>query len=532
MRIPVTIDSRLRISLDDLDRADRETPGERSLLELLQAAFVHENPDYAKQRRYGFVRRGTKPVIGTWRLEDGCLTLPRGGTGRVREVLGQRGHTWAWSDLRQDGDPQRQGQVPAHRVELWDFQRELVRTVRERQNCLVRAPAGSGKTTAMFALIAELNLPALVVVWTANLLDQWLRRCEREFGLARSEVGVIRGSERRVRPITIGMQQTLEKCIADYHEAFGVLVCDEVHRFAARTFMAVVDASPARYRIGVSNDERRSDRKEFLIYDVFGDVAGKVEHATLVQAGIIHEVQVRVVVSDFDAVWWRRLRDACAGSGPAAKMARRKLAQAWDRLSEEMGADRSRNELLLTLARRCRAEGEQVLLFSHRREHCHRLDALLQDDGFRSGLLIGGQDYAQQFELTRTGVEAGELDAACGTYQAVGTGFDVPRVARAVCATPVANDKDGRMQFEQYRGRVARTTRDGMKHDAVLYYVLDRTLYGSRPLRHLVRWNKHVVVLQGDQWVDGRQALKEWQSAEAERGSEGDDTAGGLFVGG
>ncbi len=81
-------------------------------------------------------------------------------------------------------------------------------------------------------------------------------------------------SSEDVQPITIAIQKTLAAHGVDdeLRSFFGAVICDEVQLFGAKTFYEVIDPWPAKYRIGVSADERRKDRKEFLIHHQFGEV--------------------------------------------------------------------------------------------------------------------------------------------------------------------------------------------------------------------------------------------------------------------
>jgi superfamily II DNA or RNA helicase len=501
--VEIVVDNRLRVATKYLTQ---------QTLDELRRAFTYENPEWKKLRAFGFKKR-VKRTLRTWEFEKDWLTLPRGGLQRVRDILRGAGHKWWVDDRRSEGSANRTAQsyngraVPEHQLELWDFQERLVKAAIERENCLWRSPQASGKTSASIAFASRVNLPSLFVVSTTNLLDQWLKRCRKELGI---EPGVIQGKRREIRSVSVGMQQTLRDCAGELQGKFGLVVCDEVQEFAASTFQEVIDVLDCRYRLGVSADEQRADGKEFLIYDQFGGVAAEVSHEELVERGFIHEVEVRVVLSDFRADWYRKL-----------KTAKQKVAS-YDRLMEEMAHDEERQQRVLWCVEQGLADEEQVIVLSNRREHCHAIDAAVVGTGVSSGFLIGGADYRRQFELTLQRLETGEARVAVGTYQAIGVGFDFPRIARGVLATPVANNAKGDKQFRQFRGRFARTTEG--KQGAVLYFIHDPHVFGTRPVRHLCRWSKIVRVRQGDGWVDGRQYVKETDNREKKkRDEEGGD---------
>src|SRR6185295_10926648 len=136
-----------------------------------------------------------------------------------------------------------------------------VDAIERYEQCLIRSPTGSGKTSALIAAIAKIGLPALVIMWDSGLLEQWQERIEKELGIPPEEQGLIRGGECRLRGITLAMQQTLNNYKPKQWDkilpVFGFVACDEVQRYAAKTFTEQVDRFPARYRVGLSADERR-----------------------------------------------------------------------------------------------------------------------------------------------------------------------------------------------------------------------------------------------------------------------------------
>ena len=300
----------------------------------------------------------------------------------------------------------------------------------------------SGKTCAAFGMLSRLKRRSLVMVWTGNLLEQWRERCGSELGIEGDDVGIVRGSTVRLRPVTLAMQQSVVKQFqaGDPHRlasAFDVVLCDEVQRFAAPTLFASVDPFRARYRVGISAEETRKDQKEFLTYDLFGKVAHQVDEQKLIADGAIVGVEVLVVPTAFKAPWYRFRQD-------------------WNRLLAQMCEDEERNALALKIARQAVARREQVILFSHRVEHARTLDAALVALGIQSGVMLGGPDQALVFERTKQGLRSGEHRAGVGTYQAIAQGLDLPSVGRGICVTPIGNN---RQNFGQVKGRICRAFR-------------------------------------------------------------------------
>lgn len=487
--LTITVDNRLRIQGERLDE---------HVVKSLTQEFTYSNPDYWKQRALKFKAKPAPRELTTFQRHGGdAWSVPRGGFRRVLDVLDRHSVPRYVDNRTTDGDDSI-GDVPPHRVELWDFQREQFRVARARQNGLIRSPAGSGKSTLLLSLISAVNLPSLVIVADLKLVTQWVERVARELDVPKSWVGVIQGSTRRISPVTIAMMQTLNNCVDDYARTFGFVACDEVHRAAASTLYGVLDKMPARYRIGVSDDERRADKKEFLIYDLFGEVISDADYDELVASGVIVDVDFVVHPTYFDVDWWHTIDES------ARKMAHQKLM-------DEMEADNDRNALLTTIAHQyATVEKEPTLVMLDRRDHVRAVSRWLGEAGAKSGFILGGTKDKTESDATVRRLREGELQVAVGTYKAVGTGVDLPALARGVFGTPIANSTNGRSAFKQYRGRASRRG----KTKAEIAYLWDVKLFGSKPLANLCRWSKRVKVWWNGQLRPGKEVLKEIRDAE------------------
>ena len=497
MQFHISLKDRVRILLTRTATIEKDVAIVR---DELQKEFTHPNPLHETRPReqkyiYAYI---------VDRYDDGStyLSLPRGGFKRIREIIDSYGHSWKTVDGRVFGDSKFIGAIPKLKRPLWDYQQEAIDAAVRFQNCLIRAPTGSGKTTAAFGAISAINLPALVVVYNGGLFRQWARRCVDELGMNVKDVGLVKGPVNRWKfgAITIASSSTLAKhpeFFSEHGWRFGVVLADEVQGFAARTMYHSVDPCPAKFRIGVSADETRKDKLECLVYDLFGNVACDIQQKRVIDSGTVLDVRIKVVPTDFTADWYKALNQR--------EMTKTARDTAYKRLIDEMIIDDARNEMAIELTRSEALRGLQVIVWSTRVEHCRLIDNTLAHRGVLSGLMLGCE--TAEFERTRDGLVNGTLNAGVGTVKAIGQAVDIPLAARGVITTPLATN---RQQFGQVRGRICRTAKDKGKVNAELYYLWDHKVFSVSQVENLVKWyGKAVAVKRGMEWVDGRIFAKE-----------------------
>ena len=475
-RMIIILDSFVRIFVVDL------AP---DVLAEIKAAFTYKNPTHFKLKAMGYKAFKEPANISTWKIENGVLLIPRGGFKKLRAILRNRKILFEIDDRRTLGDPRYAGQIPDYQGhQLRDYQCQAVDAMEKNQNTILRSSTGSGKTSALIALAARLKLPTLVIVWMGSLYEQWIRRVRDELKI--SDVGEIRGSVRKFRPITIAMQQTLWSRLDDEIKNFpGLVICDEVHRFAARTLLSTVHAFPAHYRVGASDDERRTDQKEFLLYDAFGHPSQDIQYNTLADQGHVIDVDVICVPTNFS---------------PSSEYFN---DPDFNVLLDEMTADVVRNDLIDRIVSIAVSTDEQVFVMSHRVQHCVSIVNRLKARGIKAGLLVGAEEYETEFKETLVGMELGTVRVGVGTVQSIGTGLDLPNISVAVAVTPIAGNET---TFRQARGRICRTAIG--KNSATFYYLMD-PLYGRKHVRNLCKWSRRVSVMVNQSLVSGADFLRQ-----------------------
>lgn len=508
--------------------------------------LTFNNPQHQKLVALGFKYNNEPKSYQMWRTEGGVLTLPRGAMHILRSVLDKHGIDYEVDDRRTLGDASITGsyqdpwglkdgcEFPEHKLVLWEHQREIVDAILTYEQVLLRSPTGSGKTSAVIAAIAEIGVPALVIMWDSGLLKQWQERIEAELGIPVREQGLIRGQKCRLKGITLAMQQTLaqwdDKKWQRILPVFGMVACDEVQRYAAKTFTEQVDRFPAKYRVGVSADERRKDGKQFVIYSMFGQVRHEVSKQRLIDKQLIHEVEVYVVPTSFSAPWFEESREARR----VAEEEGEKVStdpQEFTNLITEMQNSKARNQLALSMITECVKSGLPTLTFTHRTDHAKILDNLVSGQGIESGLALGGDDWSAEFDATIAGLRDGSKMVGCGTFGKLGVGHDIPTVAAGIIVTPVHNN---RAFFGQVKGRICRTSKG--KQNARVIVLWDWKVFGMVPIYNMRKWNsvmrvwcewdkrwKDVDTFVGEVRRNGRYEIT------AAKNTPEESTIGGLF---
>ena len=125
---------------------------------------------------------------------------------------------------------------------------------------IVEAGCGLGKTRFALEVVCRVQRRAVVLVAREVLLQQWLESIGRFAPGLR--VGFIRGSHADMdQDVTVCMIQTLltGKFAPSFFAGVGLVVVDECHHIAARTFQRVMALFAARHTLGLTATLCRND---------------------------------------------------------------------------------------------------------------------------------------------------------------------------------------------------------------------------------------------------------------------------------
>ncbi len=138
---------------------------------------------------------------------------------------------------------------------------------------VVALPTGAGKTFLAVMAIARLQRPALVLVPTIDLLQQWTTVLEEFFG---QEVGMLGGGEHRVLPLTVSTYDSAVLNMEFIGNRFGLLIADECHHLPGPVYQTAAAMCLAPYRLGLSATPELEPERAAALFDLIGPLACQV----------------------------------------------------------------------------------------------------------------------------------------------------------------------------------------------------------------------------------------------------------------
>ena len=417
----------------------------------LERALSFANPAYLERRRLGLSTYGEpKRLCFLARTEHG-LRLPRGAVDELKRVASEVSF-----DDRRTVPKERLG-LPE--VSLRDYQAEGIERLMRLTQGTVVLPCGGGKTRVGIGAISRLKMPALVLVHTLDLADQWRTQIRT---LLETEPAIVGGGKEQDGPITIGVVQTLirwdQQRLDTFLGRFGLVIVDEAHHIAASTFHQIVDRCPARYRLGLTATPEREDGLTPLLKLFLGPPLIDVPHGRLVEAGVLTLPEIQIVETDFQFPY--------------------RSAEDYPAMMKALARDEGRNTLICQAVELEARAGHLCLVLSGRVAHCHRIAKWLRERGIQAQALTSKVPKDRRPVLLEQ-ARSGELQVLVATSLA-DEGLDLPRLSRVFLAFP----SKAKGRTTQRIGRLMRPHPD--KDGAVLYDFVDRKVPALRR-QHLAR---------------------------------------------
>ena len=336
-------------------------------------------------------------------------------------------------------------------IQLRDYQAEGVDALERKEQGLIVAPCGAGKTMMGMGAFLRYKTRAVILVHTNDLAEQWKSRIEAQVKTCTGGVPKVTlwggGKKDDTGQVVIAMFQSLSKMrfneMLEFGKQFGVCIVDEAHHVPAATFSEVMMGMPAKIRLALTATPDRPDGLSDILYWHFGETLKRITTPELIENG-----SVLAPVVKFTPTGWKPNR-----------------RQDWIKMINEMCADDGRNEQILSMVEHMVGNGRQVLVLSDRVQHCVDMAEETASRGISAATLVGKMTKKQRAEVLEL-ADNREIKALFATTVA-DEGLDLPGLDTLILTTPTK--ATGRIQ--QRIGRIMRIADD--KKDPIVIDLVD-----------------------------------------------------------
>jgi len=320
----------------------------------------------------------------------------------------------------------------------------------EPHDGIISLQTGGGKTVCALYIASQLRLPALILVHSTFLRDQWVERI-RAF-LPNARIGTVQGETMDIedKDIVVGMLQTIsmKDLPPKTFEKIGLVIVDECHHIASESFSQAIPKLTSKYMLGLSATPERKDKLMRVINWHLGPILYQSNADDKIDAG----VRVEYVEFETDDEAFNTVELNKAGVMSTVHMINKVV---------EFEA---RNKLIIELIEDIYSEPDRnVLVLTDRVEHTKKILSMLPEHTQKeTGILSSGMKPAVRDEFCAS------KRILISTYQLVKEGFDVQKLNTLVMATP-------RPDIEQIVGRILRVEKSKRTTEPLIIDIVDPT---------------------------------------------------------
>jgi len=401
----------------------------KKLTDFLREELNFVNSKYIINQRLGKSNYKTERYFQTITHDDHSIMIPRGFLNRLIQFLDENEIDFLVCDERQqlnsiDLEPT---------YKLFPHQAKALQHFENKEDGILVAPPGSGKTIMGLELIVRKKQPALIIVHRKQIFQQWIKRIEDFLDIPKKHIGQFGGQKKKIQtPITISMIQSLSRCkeLNEISQNFGMVLVDECHHIPAKMFRSVITQLNPYYLFGLTATPKRKHNDEKLIFIYLGDIVYEVPK------DYNHEVfsmkdtlMIHIRNTDFSMPFQVKTDD-------------------FHLLTRTLILDRMRNELIVKDVSEHARLGYKCLVLTERKEHVDILNLYLKRS-FEVIQLTGDLSARKRKEVEKQ-IHSGHFQILIATGQLIGEGTDFPNLDCLFLVYPFSFEG----KLIQYIGRI------------------------------------------------------------------------------
>lgn len=357
------------------------------------------------------------------------VILPRGCLDEIIDFLAKRSIKTIIEDNQFPGES-----IKANfHGSLSSQQSEVVKTLLEKDQGILAATTGFGKTVVATSVIAERKVNTLIIVHRNQLMNQWVERLSTFLNVSPREIGQIGGGKNKITgKIDVATIQSLNYGgeLKSFITQYGQIIIDECHIISAVTFENVLKRVRPKYVLGLTATPKRKDGWHPIIMMQCGPIRYTVDAKTQAKVRPFKHVLISKE-TDFST---------------------NKLE--YHEVIEDLVLDSKRNLQIFDDVLHALEDGRSPIILTERLEHLEILKK--QFKGFAKNIIVLSGNMKkrdQKIELERlTSIPEDEERLVIATGKYIGEGFDDARLDTLFLTMPIS----WKGTLQQYVGRIHR----------------------------------------------------------------------------
>jgi superfamily II DNA or RNA helicase len=382
--------------------------------DILKEKLTIRNPKIGEAVALGLFSKNMKPTFTYFREVGDSIIIPLGGIPYLLENISDNEEVSLNDNRFHLPNPEYFNKV-LFTGSPRDYQKDALNAALGKSYGVVEAKTGSGKSIIIVALSILRKVNTLILVNTKELAEQMKSNFLKFSNIPEEEIGFIGSGKYEVKPITIGLLQTVVKLdnkkIDELNSFFSQVITDETHIVAAVTYYNALNKLKAKYKFGFSATPFRTDGLTKVINLATGPNIHKVPDEKL-SAYLIKPRYIPIATEYYYPMF---------------------NTTDYQNMLTHLGDDQKRNKLIIdTYEHLCK--GEPTVFLCSRVSQAEKLQAMLPG----SELLHSSLTKKKRTDIMDN-VRKGKTKIIVSTFALFSTGIDWPDLTCLFMCSPVSS---------------------------------------------------------------------------------------------